>query len=104
MAVSLTAWAWVCLPLCVTNVCQDVLPLDITILSLSLCLSVSLSLCLSVSLSLCLSVSLSLCLSVSLSLCLSVSLSLCPAEAGRTGQSPRRDSQALCLTSTGLCP
>ena len=68
----------------------------------SLCLSVSLSLCLSVSLSLCLSVSLSLCLSVSLSLCLSVSLSLSlSAGAGRAGQSPRRDSQALCLTSSG---
>ena len=32
-------------------------------------------------------------------------LSLClSAGTGRAGQSPRRDSQALCLTSSGLCP
>ena len=34
------------------------------------------------------------------SLCLC--LCLCPAGAGWAGQSPRRDSQALCLTSSGL--
>ena len=37
---------------------------------------------------------------VHISLCLC--LCLCPAGAGRAGQSPRRYSQALCLTSSGL--
>ena len=40
----------------------------------------------------------SLCLCLCFCLCLCLSLS---AGAGRAGQSPRRDSQALCLTSSG---
>ena len=40
--------------------------------------------------------------SLCLCLCLSLCLCLCPAGSGRAGQSPRRDSQALCLTSSGL--
>ena len=47
---------------------------------------------------LCASASVCLCLSVFVSLSLSVFLS---GGAGRAGQSPRRDSQALCLTNSG---
>ena len=84
-------------------------------LYLSVCLSVCVCLCLSVSVCVCLCLSVSvcvrlclsvsvcvcLCLSVSVCVCLCLCLCLCQLGLAGTGQSPRRDSQALCLTTSG---